>query len=195
MKNNDKFTKKKDELMSITVDLIAAEGLEGLSMRKVADKANIRMSTLYYYFKNKEQMIYDTFVYIHEDFLEHTKGQLCPDAKTDEEIFICYLRLNYDYMAANPNRTLAANHLFSPTADIDKELILKINMQSLEESPFFRFVMQLDLKSVKELGHHVFALCFMPLYELTISPFEEDLPLSERQLTYFFKGMWKSIQD
>ncbi|MBL3519146.1 TetR/AcrR family transcriptional regulator [Aliarcobacter lanthieri] len=47
----------KDELISIIEDIILEEGISGLSIRKVAAKANISIGGVQYIFGNKEGMI------------------------------------------------------------------------------------------------------------------------------------------
>ena len=52
---------RRQTIMNAAIELIKAEGLAGLSMDKIAEKAELSKGTLYLYFKNKEQLLGELF--------------------------------------------------------------------------------------------------------------------------------------
>lgn len=48
---------RRDQLVSIALNLIATKGFEGLRFQEVAKEAGINNATLYYYFPTKEALI------------------------------------------------------------------------------------------------------------------------------------------
>ena len=66
-------------LVHAAYELIAKEGFEGLRTRDVADKADVNVATLHYYFKTKEDLIRGVMEYIQQKFAErHTPTSTQP---------------------------------------------------------------------------------------------------------------------
>ncbi len=61
-----KDKKKEHKIKSITLDLVAAEGIAGVKMSRLAKLANISPSTIYTYFTDKE----DLLVQVYKDCLK-----------------------------------------------------------------------------------------------------------------------------
>ncbi|RXJ66200.1 TetR family transcriptional regulator [Halarcobacter ebronensis] len=64
----------KNNLISIIEDIILAEGISGLSIRKVAAKANISIGGVQYIFGNKEAMIKAVFEKNDDDYNKQIKN-------------------------------------------------------------------------------------------------------------------------
>jgi AcrR family transcriptional regulator len=63
-----KGTDRREQLVSIAMDLIATHGFEGLRFQKVAKQAGINNATLYYHFPTKEALI--------QGVVSHLTGEL-----------------------------------------------------------------------------------------------------------------------
>ncbi len=48
---------KRDKIVSVAADLINRKGYRGTSFQEIADRVGIHKSTLFHYFKNKEQLL------------------------------------------------------------------------------------------------------------------------------------------
>ncbi|RXJ89500.1 TetR family transcriptional regulator [Arcobacter sp. CECT 8983] len=64
----------KSQLISILEDIILSEGLSGLSIRKVAAKANISIGGVQYIFGNKEAMIQAVLEKNEDEYNQHIKN-------------------------------------------------------------------------------------------------------------------------
>lgn len=61
------------------VEMIVLEGFDGLSMHKLAKAANISVSTIYIYFKNREDLLNQLYAATVEMFMEETLKGFDPD--------------------------------------------------------------------------------------------------------------------
>ena len=64
-RRNRQYEKRLNSILKAASTVIARDGYEGASVRKVAAKAGVGLSGIYYYFKNKDELLYaiqtDTF--------------------------------------------------------------------------------------------------------------------------------------
>ncbi len=60
----------KERILRAVVKTYKQKGLEGLTIKSVADNAGIGKSTVYEYFDNKQQMIADSIIYSADRFVE-----------------------------------------------------------------------------------------------------------------------------
>ena len=85
----------REGILNATIGLLTREGIQGLTMDKVATGAGVAKGTLYVYFENKEQMLeaaidasFDPLIRECSALLD---GDLAPDRKL-EEFSLCHLR-------------------------------------------------------------------------------------------------------
>ncbi len=64
--------------------LIAQQGVEKTSMRNIAVEAGITTGAIYYYYKSKEELLYDVMDYASAITAEIMKMRSSPEAKPDE---------------------------------------------------------------------------------------------------------------
>lgn len=64
--------------------LIACQGVEKTSMRDIAEEAGITTGAIYYYYKSKEELLYDVMDYATAVTAEIMKMRSRPDAKPEE---------------------------------------------------------------------------------------------------------------
>jgi AcrR family transcriptional regulator len=64
--------------------LIACQGVEKTSMRDIAEEAGITTGAIYYYYKSKEELLYDVMDYASAVTTEIMKMRSNPEAKPDE---------------------------------------------------------------------------------------------------------------
>lgn len=49
--------KKKELILKVTLDLIKNEGFEGITIRKIASKANVNVALINYHFGSKNKLV------------------------------------------------------------------------------------------------------------------------------------------
>ena len=62
----------KQEIIEATLDLACEKGLGRISMQQIADRVNLKKSSLYSHFKSKEEIIEGMYVYIRENAKQQT---------------------------------------------------------------------------------------------------------------------------
>ena len=90
---------KKNKIMDATVKLMAAQGINGVSMSMIAKASGIPQATIYVYFNSKEELLKELYRYVVKkncDFIME-KFEESPDIKKCfEDVFWCmveYFRL------------------------------------------------------------------------------------------------------
>ena len=82
----ESFTK--EVIHKAVMDVISEEGLQGITMSRVAKKAGVAKGTLYLYFKDKEDLVRSSiesiFEPMHENIMKILDGSLSPDKKLRE---------------------------------------------------------------------------------------------------------------
>lgn len=63
-----KDANKEAAIRQQAIEMIVAKGFDGLSMQKLAKAANISASTIYIYFKNREDLLNQLYKVVEEDF-------------------------------------------------------------------------------------------------------------------------------
>lgn len=90
IKDQDKINKKRQEIIFVAKEIIIQDGIEGLSIRKVATKIHQTPGIIYHYYKDKEALI-DAIV---EQGYQHIVETIrIPLTGTVEEIFIKRLNI------------------------------------------------------------------------------------------------------
>ncbi len=85
LRRNSQYQKRLSSILKAAAKVIARDGFEGASVREVAVKAKIGLSGIYYYFKNKDELLYaiqdhtfSTLVVLLKKRLSHANS---PEAK------------------------------------------------------------------------------------------------------------------
>lgn len=115
----------KQEIIEVTLDLACEKGLGRISMQQIADRANLKKSSLYSHFKSKEEIIEGLYVYIRENAKQQTGNTDIDYGKYVEGRSLCEIltgvTASYRNMtaASDMNRFFAmimAERAFDPTA-------------------------------------------------------------------------------
>lgn len=90
----DDLTGKKEIIFDAALELFADRGYEGVSMRDITEKSGLNtVASLYYYFKNKEQILDYIFQYLTEHFYDNFMS-------ADEVINLCDNGVYLDWINA-----------------------------------------------------------------------------------------------
>jgi TetR/AcrR family transcriptional regulator, cholesterol catabolism regulator len=75
-----------DKILSVAEYLFWQKGYLGTSIQDIADKAGVNKSNIYYYFKNKEMLLYRIIVKIHEDVMKFALSVADSDLPPTEKL-------------------------------------------------------------------------------------------------------------
>lgn len=103
LSSKDEMTR---QILSVTEILIAEIGIQNLSMRKIATKADLALGTLYLYFKTKDDLLDKLAV----DLSERFEAYIMKDYDESETLFNRFRKLFENKQAfLRDNPTVAAN--------------------------------------------------------------------------------------
>lgn len=75
-RRNSQYQKRLDTILKAASRVIARDGFEGASMRNLAAKSKIGLSGIYYYFKNKDELLYAIQYHAFATLVESLKEKL-----------------------------------------------------------------------------------------------------------------------
>ncbi len=82
---------KKELILEAAYDVLLQEGIEGLSMSRIAAKAKIPASLIFHYFKNKGQLVLELSEYILEEYNLYIDQQLDIKLEVTAESFLSFV--------------------------------------------------------------------------------------------------------
>lgn len=102
------------------LELVVKQGVHGTSMSQLARETGVASSTIYHYYKNKQEIINEIYRMIRQDFgnalIQDSEG------KTSEEVFKNYWMNLYHYYISNPLAFKFYEYIANPPL-ISQELI------------------------------------------------------------------------
>jgi TetR/AcrR family transcriptional regulator, multidrug resistance operon repressor len=170
-----KNLEKEEAIRSIALKIIAEEGLENLSMQKLAKAANVSPRTIYIKYENKEDLLIKLFI---ENVLEAYEKAILqnfsPDMPFAEGVKILWLN-GYRYLKSN--KTSFALLQYGKSSPLLNQAFQKAN---IKEGQFFAPIVtfmkqQVKIGIIKNLPFDVQrALLFSPLLELMKEYFDYE---------------------
>jgi AcrR family transcriptional regulator len=125
MKKKD--AKKYESIYHATLTLAVQVGFAGITMAKVAAEAGVAIGTTYIYFKNKEELINETYKRVREQFLNSLTADYLPE--TDFYSGFRFLWMNYLQYRLNNHREsvfLEQYHISSSLSKDQRDDALKV---------------------------------------------------------------------
>lgn len=112
-------------LLQAALQLYAKHGYQGASMRKIAEEVGIKPASIYFFFKNKEELFREVFKQTlarHNDAMRKTLQRHTDEPV--EKIFAAMLRTTVDHHAGDRDEmaTYISLVISPPTPDFQKQL-------------------------------------------------------------------------
>lgn len=99
MRNKDQ--NKEIAIRKKAIEMIVNEGFDGLSMQKLAKSANISASTIYIYFKNREDLLNQLFIEIERKFETDALANFDPEMTFEAGLWLQWQN-RYKNISENP---------------------------------------------------------------------------------------------
>lgn len=194
MRNRDE--NKEITIREKAIEMIVNEGFDGLSMQKLAKSANISASTIYIYFKNREDLLNQVFIYIEKKFEKQALNNFDPEMSFGNGLWLQW-KNRYENIVENPlEYQFFEQFRNSPL----------IRHKDIRQSEFKKAMTQFLLnaiakKEIAELPVEIFwAIAYGPFYTLikfhldqsTMSG--ESFSLSEEKMKQTFNLVLKSLK-
>jgi len=190
----------KDENKELTIrekaiEMIVKEGFDGLSMQKLAKEANISASTIYIYFKNREDLLNQLYLSVWEKFERDALTNFSPDMPFEDGLWLQW---------KNRFRNICQNPLEYQFAEQFRNSPL-INHKDIKPSVFRKIMNDFVDNAVKkgELvdlpADQYWAIAYGPFYTLVKFHFDQRtmagkaFTLTEQKLKQVFTLVIKAL--
>ncbi len=86
----NKKTNKKALILDVAKDLFLLSGIKDTSMAHIASKAGIGKGTIYSYFKNKDEIVFEVFKEVGREHLSGVKEDMADAKSAKEKLYIVF---------------------------------------------------------------------------------------------------------
>ena len=181
---------KYDAITSASIQLINTLGFDGISISKIAKKANVSPATLYIYFKNKEDLFTKLYIDIRKETSQSALQGL-QDEMTTEQIFKSIWHNSFTYNLNHPEY-LVFREKFEQTA----------MMENIKENEFevYQYVSNLfqrgiDENTIKNYPLPILtAFAFIPVITLIKFHLSDIIKMDEEQIKQAYEIAWNAIR-
>ncbi|WP_373893525.1 TetR/AcrR family transcriptional regulator [Virgibacillus sp. CBA3643] len=81
-----KTAKKKEDILRMAVSVLSEKGYDGTTMEEIASKLLMTKGSVYYYFKDKQDLLYQSHVMLLERSIENVEGVQDPGLPVTEKL-------------------------------------------------------------------------------------------------------------
>jgi TetR/AcrR family transcriptional regulator, cholesterol catabolism regulator len=193
-----KTFKRKPEIYRTVARLFARNGYERTSIRDITSELGMSKSSLYYYFKSKEELLFNLANDCMDDALEVLEEIIASDIPPDEKIGRLFRFYASFFVSDNDRLTLLVTELQSLGAPLRKILLEK---ERRYVSLLRSVLTDLDSQGVlKEIHPTVAVFAFFGMVHYTYKWYDPNGPISPRELAdgfceIFTQGVLKSGLD
>lgn len=183
---------KNKAIKQATLDLVLEKGLTGVKMASIASMVEISVSTLYVYYKSKEELITSLYLDIFTKRLELSKKE----AETNEPYKIRLKRKWLTTVNFGINNQKEINFIKQIKQSIYYGDIL--NQIKHEKQHLFDLIFEEGKKNllIKDVDTKILITVFMGSVEKTVVLiFSKDLSLKPKNTDLMFSFFWDSIKS
>lgn len=178
------------------IEMIVQEGFDGLSMQKLARAANLSASTIYIYFKSREDMLNQLYLAVDEIFSREVLKNFDPEMSFEEGLWLQW-KNRYRYIQKYPLH-------FHFSEQFRNSPLIK--HEDIKEGPFRAAMQQfvknaIQRKEVAELPAEIFwSVAYGPFYILVKFHLQQSgmagkpFSLSEQKLKQAFQLVMKALR-
>ena len=109
----DKVQKRRDIALSCS-DLLHEKGIKKLTVAEVAKTAGVAKGSIYDYFSNKEDIVFEIIRHHIEEYQKDLESKINPDASTREKFFLLF-----HFLLDNSEETKRDHNLYQEYMSID----------------------------------------------------------------------------
>jgi len=146
-RRNRQYEKRLASILKAASKIIARDGFEGASIRKVAAKAGIGLSGIYYYFNSKDEMLFALQDYAFSTLVENLKEKL-ETAGTPEDKLKAVIENHFNFFINNMDDLKVCVHESGSLSGVYYKKILKIRRE------YFILVRSVVAEIIKKPGLH-----------------------------------------
>ena len=130
-RRNKQYEKRLASILKAASKIIARDGFEGASIRKVAAKAGIGLSGIYYYFDSKEELLYALQEHAFSTLVLNLKQRLAK-AVTPKDRLRAVIENHFEYFVSNMDGLKVCVHEIESLSGGYYNKVLKIRREYYE---------------------------------------------------------------
>ncbi len=187
MKVRGKVKDKKGAILNAALTLITQYGLHGVSMKMIAEEADIAAGTIYVHFKNKEVMLASLFSNITNEINHLVEELYRPDEPFKDNFIRIWSEVLKAYIEDQRAPDFINQYAYSASDNSkDKEQLLTPVYDLLENARKDGIVKQLPLTGLIALIHG-------PIISLVRMARNTDLLTKDIDVTMYAEACWNAI--
>lgn len=174
---------KKDLVRDTAIQMIVEEGFKGLSMQKLAKAADISPATIYIYYKDREDLLNQLYLYVYNTSNLAALEKFSPELSFSEGMKVLWIN-RFNYFTAHPYHSFFLEQfinspLIEAVAD-QEDQTYRTNMKAF-------YANAVKNGEVKKLDIELYwSVAFAPLYQLI------KFHLQKGRLPHHQKGLSKN---
>ncbi|MEW6456240.1 MAG: TetR/AcrR family transcriptional regulator [Acidobacteriota bacterium] len=188
MKRDFSYPEKAENILKVAAKIIARDGYENATIRKVARELNLNLATLYYYFKSKDELLYAIQYQTFDSLLSNLKKKL-KDVEDGEKKLYIIIENHLSYFLTHLNEIKVCTHeLETLTGKYYKEVESK-------RKEYFKIVLEIlnqikEKYSIKEKNLRVSTLCLFGMLNWFYTWYDPNKDLKGKELVEHVKELF-----
>jgi len=143
IRRNRQYEKRLNSILKAASKVIARDGYEGASVRKVAARAGVGLSGIYYYYKNKDELLYAIQKNTFTTLVELLKARLS-ESNNPQDKLRAVIKNHIEFFVNNINDLKVCVHEIESLSGAYYKDVLKIRRE------YFRLVREIVAENLPE---------------------------------------------
>jgi len=179
-----KSNKRLQQIEKTVARLFASKGYHSTSMRDIARELGMTQSSLYYYFKGKEEILFKLMNDAMDDALEAMEQIFSADSPPEEKL-VQMLNFYTRYYAGDQDREILLLNEMSSLSEPNRRILIEKQRRYIQL--FYDILAELqNLGRLKEIHPSVATFAFFGMVHYTVKWYRRDGPVKLDQLADMF---------
>ena len=182
---------RRDQILDAARKLLLEKGMQTISISRIAKEAELGVGTIYFYYKNKEDLLVSTYIGIKGKLADAAVKNFDENKPIRDIIKVVWFNL-FDYISKNKDY-FRFTEQFSHSPYL--ELVKKEEVERVFE-PIYKIVkIGIDRKIIKDVSYDIIsAFIFYPIITLANPRICEHISLDKETIETSFNLGWDAIK-
>jgi len=179
-----KSNRRLQQIEKTVARLFASKGYHSTSMRDIARELGMTQSSLYYYFKGKEEILFKLMNDAMDDALEAMEQIFSADSPPEEKL-VQMLNFYTRYYAGDQDREILLLNEMSSLSEPNRRILIEKQRRYIQL--FYDILAELqNLGRLKEIHPSVATFAFFGMVHYTVKWYRKDGPVGLGELADMF---------